>query len=90
MITMAGHYDMNALLLDLGQGIYEGYDDPERHGIVAWTAPWRTSGWEISEGFVVRWGFLLAGCEELVVSTNLWRARRGEDDFSVEELCRAR
>jgi hypothetical protein len=34
--------------------------------------------WELMEGFVEKWGFLLGGCEVLIEGTNRWRAVRGE------------
>lgn len=84
LILMSGTYDTENLLLDIGQGIYEGFDDDERRGCVVWREPWSASGWEFSEGFVRKWGFLLAGCADAIRSTNYWREMRGDDALVVE------
>lgn len=34
--------------------------------------------WEVSVGFLKKWGWLLRGCPELIESTNRWRQQRGE------------
>ncbi|KID87963.1 hypothetical protein MAJ_11092, partial [Metarhizium majus ARSEF 297] len=39
--------------------------------------PWEPSGWEVTESFVEKWGWLLAGCVELKEATNYWRGKRG-------------
>lgn len=41
------------------------------------STPWESHGWEIGEGFVRKWGFLLD--EEILSGTNFWRAQRGEE-----------
>ncbi|KUJ13252.1 uncharacterized protein LY89DRAFT_155397 [Mollisia scopiformis] len=84
LILMAGQYDSNDLCYDLGQSLYEGFDDVERRGCLVWGEPWCVSGWEITEGFVRKWGFLLNGCENVIESTNHWREVRGEDRLSVD------
>jgi hypothetical protein len=84
LILMAGTYDSDDLLTDLGMGVYNGFDDVERRGFLVWEQPWRKFGWEVSEGFVKKWGFLLKGCTDVVESTNRWRQTRGEEDLVVE------
>lgn len=51
----------------------------ERNSTVVWGDPWDINSWEVMEGFVKKWGWLLVGCEELLVVTNRWRATRGEE-----------
>ncbi|KAL4816209.1 hypothetical protein BDW67DRAFT_55495 [Aspergillus spinulosporus] len=46
--------------------------------LIVWGASWEPGNWEVTEGFARKWGWLLKGCPELLVSTNIWRARRGE------------
>ncbi|KAL4907009.1 hypothetical protein BDW74DRAFT_190015 [Aspergillus multicolor] len=46
--------------------------------LLVWGDSWEPRNWEVSEGFARKWGWLLRGCEELLVSTNSWRRRRGE------------
>lgn len=53
-------------------------------GILSWADPWDISGWEVTEGFVSRWAFLLQGCPDVIESANKWRELRGEDPLIVE------
>jgi hypothetical protein len=84
LILMSGKYDSDDLLYDLGQGIYEGFDDVERRGYLVWGDSWIANEWEVSEGFVKKWGFLLAGCTDVIESTNRCRDIRGEDRLISE------
>lgn len=79
LILLDGTYDSDDLCYDLGQALYEGFDDVERRGCLVWGDPWSMYGWEVTEGFVEKWGFLLNGCLDLIASTNYWREMRGED-----------
>lgn len=84
MILLAGKYDCDDLRYDLGQALYEGFDDLERRGFLVWGASWDMNGWEVSENFVRKWGFLLKGCPDVIESTNCWREVRGEERLVVE------
>ncbi|RDW73550.1 hypothetical protein BP6252_07457 [Coleophoma cylindrospora] len=53
-------------------------------GLVVWSNPWEASGWELTEGFVRKWGFLIQGCTDLFQSTNRWRELRGEARLTWE------
>ncbi|ETR99204.1 hypothetical protein M419DRAFT_11305 [Trichoderma reesei RUT C-30] len=53
-------------------------------GILSWSDPWEITGWEFTEKFVTKWGFLLHGCPDVVAAANNWRAMRGEDPLVVE------
>lgn len=53
-------------------------------GILSWSDPWDISGWEFTEKFVSKWGFLLQGCPDVVNAANRWRALRGEEPLVVE------
>lgn len=46
--------------------------------LLVWGAPWDPSNWEVTEGFVSKWGWLLTGSPELLASSNSWRRVRGE------------
>ena len=83
LILLAGRYDEHEFCYDLGLGLYEGFDNMERRGFLVWGQAWRGHGWEVSEGFVSKWGFLLKGCSELIRSSNSWREQRGEDSLIV-------
>jgi hypothetical protein len=65
-------------------GLYEGFNDLELRGIMVWSDPWHPDGWEVTEGFARKWGFLLKGCGELIEASNRWRAMRHEDRLVVE------
>lgn len=49
--------------------------------LVVWGQSWDPGNWEVSEGFVRKWGWVLRGCPELLSSTNSWRRKRGETPF---------
>ncbi|KAI1776588.1 hypothetical protein F4818DRAFT_439989 [Hypoxylon cercidicola] len=52
---------------------------PEHNtGVLVWRDPWDSSGWEVTEEFAKSWSWAIAGCWDLLRSTNSWRARRGE------------
>ncbi|TFB02103.1 hypothetical protein CCMA1212_005960 [Trichoderma ghanense] len=53
-------------------------------GILSWSDPWEITGWEFTEKFVTKWGFLLQGCPDVVAAANNWRALRGEEPLVVE------
>ena len=57
----------------------DGDVDARRRGLIVWGEPWDTEGWEVTEGFMQRWSWLLEGCEELIEVSNRWRARRYEN-----------
>lgn len=84
LILNARSYDEDDLCNDMAGGLYEGYDDSETRGLIIWGEPWSESGWEASEGFVEKWGFLLKGCDTLLAATNHWREARGEERLILE------
>jgi hypothetical protein len=61
-----------------------GYQDEERKGLVVWSRPWDVNSWEVTPGFLKRWGRLLHGCDALMRASNGWRGQRGEEP--LEEL----
>jgi hypothetical protein len=72
----------------LGSLFHAHKSDGARHGehmgFVAWETPWDVRGWEMSQGFVDKWGWLLTGCGEMVEATNWWRNVRGEGRLAIE------
>lgn len=50
----------------------------EKTGLIAWDTPWRAFGWEVSPAFLEKWPWVLEGCDDLITSTDYWRALRGE------------
>jgi len=53
-------------------------------GLIVWSNPWEPNGWELTEGFIRKWGFLIQGCTDLFESTNRWRDIRGEERLILE------
>jgi hypothetical protein len=85
-IKYAGTYDYNELCADVIGGLYEPTRYPGRlsDGMLVWSDPWHVSGWELTEGFVRKWGFLLKGCRDMIEATNKWRSTRAEEPLVVE------
>ena len=46
--------------------------------IIVWGEPWDPRGWEVSTGFLRKWGWILKGCPDILEATNYWRQKRGE------------
>ena len=80
LILAVGTFDEDQLWADTMGVLFEGFpaSDCERRGVIAWYPPWDISGWEMSERFWRRCGWLLKGCEDALMATNKWRAQRGE------------
>ncbi|OQV09920.1 hypothetical protein CLAIMM_13993 [Cladophialophora immunda] len=54
-------------------------------GGIVWSPPWDVSGWELSEGFWRKWGWMMEGCAgEILEATNRWRRRRGEEELQIQ------
>jgi len=81
-LLLAGDsYDEDQLCNDL----VEFCDIPnEQTGLIVWSEPWDPAGWEASETFLRKWGWIVKGCVELLQSTNYWRTRRGEKPLIFE------
>jgi hypothetical protein len=83
LIRAVGTFDEDELWADCIGGLYEGFPDDElkRRGIIAWSPPWEITGWEMSEGFLRKWGWLFKGLPGALEATNRWRMERGEEPF---------
>ncbi|ESZ99118.1 hypothetical protein SBOR_0528 [Sclerotinia borealis F-4128] len=68
---------------DIMYGV-EGGDG--RTGLIVWGEPWIPSSWEVEEKFARKWAWLLRGCGELFISTNIWRKGRGERGLVFGEV----
>ncbi|KAF2837992.1 hypothetical protein M501DRAFT_936910 [Patellaria atrata CBS 101060] len=84
LIRNQGYYDDEELCHDMVGGLYEGFDEVQRYGMVVWNDPWAAEGWGVTEGFVQEWGFLLKGAGEIIAATNRWRGLRGENELVLE------
>ncbi|KAI0460526.1 hypothetical protein F5B21DRAFT_519253 [Xylaria acuta] len=89
LIRAAGTFDEDELWADCIGGLYEGFpdDEVERRGLIAWSPPWDITGWEMSEGFLRKWGWLFKGLPGALEATNRWRMERGmeplvHDDYT--------
>lgn len=87
LIRAAGTFDEDELWADCIGGLFEGYpdDEIERRGIIAWSPPWDITGWEMTEGFLRKWGWLLKGLPGWMEATNRWRIERSEEPFCSDD-----
>ncbi len=91
LILAAGTFDEDELWADCIGGLYEGFPDDEivRRGIIAWSPPWDIAGWEMSEGFLRKWSWLVKGLPGALEATNRWRMERGEEPFIYDDCTTA-
>ncbi|KAK1975003.1 hypothetical protein LZ30DRAFT_669338 [Colletotrichum cereale] len=59
-------------IVDVGAGA-----GVEESALIVWGEAWDPRGWEATEPFLRKWGWLLAGCTEMLEGTNYWRQERG-------------
>jgi hypothetical protein len=45
--------------------------------------PWN---WEIAPEFLIKWAWLLCGCEDVLAATNYWRAKRCEPALTRNDI----
>ena len=86
LILAQGTYDPDEICSDVAGGLWDENPGPDiaERGIIAWSPPWDIGGWEASEGFLQKWGWLLRGCGDVLEATNRWRRIRGEEDLVIE------
>jgi hypothetical protein len=53
------------------------------NGLVLWGEPFEQESWEITPGFIRKWGWCLEGCMELIASSSRRREMRGEQPIRV-------
>lgn len=75
LITASDSFDDEELCRDL-MGFWDTRDS--RATLLVWGSPHDPRNWEVTAAFLAKWGWLLSGCPEIFVSTNQWRAQRGE------------
>ncbi|KAI1757600.1 hypothetical protein F4782DRAFT_479201 [Xylaria castorea] len=87
LIRAVGTFDEDDLWADCIGGLYEGFpdDEVERRGIIAWSPPWDITGWEMSEGFLRKWGWLFKGLPGVLEATNRWRMARCEEPLVQDD-----
>ena len=62
----------------------EGEPEREMRGVLVWADPWDARNWELTEGFLRKWGWIFRGATDLIDTSNAWREQRGEDRLVVE------
>ncbi|KAL0933837.1 uncharacterized protein CTRU02_210636 [Colletotrichum truncatum] len=80
LIKADGNYDDEELCLDM---IGDGNAPSGKGEVILWGDAWDPMNWEVTEVFVTKWRWVLEGCEELIRSSNYWRAQRGENKMRV-------
>jgi hypothetical protein len=65
-----------------------GFWDTQRENatLLVWGTPWDPQNWEVTEAFARKWSWILRGCPEILISTNKWRAKRGEKKVRWREI----
>ncbi|MCJ1390544.1 hypothetical protein MMC18_003404 [Xylographa bjoerkii] len=66
------------------RGREEGETEQEMTGVLVWADPWDAFSWELTEGFMRKWGWMFRGTTDLIDASNVWRGKRGEDRLVVE------
>jgi len=79
LILSQGFFDEKDMCMDMLGGLFYARCGNEKKGLIIWREPWDVNGWEVTDGFAVKWGFLLKGCDGLLEATNRWRDVRGEE-----------
>ena len=74
LLLGAAAYDEDELCHDLFLGA--GSDSEHQAGLVVWGESWDPTAYELSEAILKKWQWLLAGCTDVLASTNSWRAKR--------------
>ncbi|KAF7893625.1 uncharacterized protein EAF02_001163 [Botrytis sinoallii] len=83
LIRAGNTYDVMDLCGDL-VGLFSA--GTGRTGMVIWGEPWDVASWEVTEGFLERWGWTIKGCWDLFESTNRWRAERGQMALQFDKV----
>lgn len=91
LIRELGYFDERELCIDiLGTHVHAKYgqnkivsaNKEDQNGVIIWGDPWNPKDWEVSEGFVQKWGWTLSGCwEEVLEYSNSWRRMRGDEEL---------
>jgi hypothetical protein len=90
-IRMRHRFSNIELVADILNGMCDGgspsshgvYREQCRGGLIVWSNPWEPAGWEVTEVFIRKWGFLVEGCRTLYDAADRWRALRGEEPLNL-------
>ncbi|KAL2793493.1 hypothetical protein BJX66DRAFT_306012 [Aspergillus keveii] len=93
LILLGESLDDTQLCFDMsGRGTAAGVPDNRlgnaggETGVIVWRDPWDPSGWEVTETFLRRWGWVLRDCTEVMRVTDRWRRVRGEPGLFRERV----
>lgn len=78
MILAGDSYDDERLCHDMLGDRFSRLDLEGKAGLIVWKDPWDPTGWEVTPTYMNFWGWTVHGCWDLFISTNVWRAKRGE------------
>ncbi|GFG24135.1 hypothetical protein IFM61606_04035 [Aspergillus udagawae] len=75
LLSRQGRFSKHKFCLDI-----MGFWNPDAvdNMLLVWGEPYDPSNWEVTEGFIKKWGWVMQGCPDILQSTNKWRAKRGE------------
>ncbi|KAL1985473.1 hypothetical protein VTN96DRAFT_7916 [Rasamsonia emersonii] len=81
LLRMEGQYDDMELCGDLLGDCGAQTSQP---GLIIWGEYWDPYGFEVTEEFARKWGWMFPECSEIIQSTNYWRAKRGEEPLFMQ------
>ncbi|ATY58451.1 hypothetical protein A9K55_002734 [Cordyceps militaris] len=81
-------------MTDKATVLYHGQEDQDytanRNGLILWGEAHLPESWEVTLGFLRKWGWLIEGCQDLIDSSNRWRMARGEEPLTLCTSARVR
>ncbi|KAJ8097668.1 hypothetical protein POJ06DRAFT_283075 [Lipomyces tetrasporus] len=86
LLSAGDSFDDEELCLDILQVPEASAGMAGMAGLIVWGEPWDPYGWEVTEAFVKKWGWIVRDCQEILVSTNYWRDQRGEEPLVFESV----
>lgn len=64
---------------DAGLGKYQRDDNGELDGMIVWADSWDVKSWELTKGFLSKWGWIFREAwEDILEAANYWRGLREE------------
>jgi hypothetical protein len=86
ILSALGKFSPEDFGSDIIGGLFTGQPASacQMKGLLVWSEPWHYTSWEISEGFIKKWGWTLIGCMDMIEATNEWRRKRGERPISLD------
>ncbi|KAL4886622.1 hypothetical protein BJY04DRAFT_204818 [Aspergillus karnatakaensis] len=81
LIKRGNEWDDEELCTDI-MGYWEG-NSAGPNSLLVWGEPSQVENWEVTEGFLDRWGWVVDGCEGIMRGTEVWRMKRGEKRLGI-------